>query len=169
MKEKWAPIKDFLNYQVSSFGRVKSLPVKRFTAKKVPYISKERILKPRLNNKGYGRITLRSNGKSYDKTIHRLVASAFLENIDDKPCVNHIDFNPLNNHPENLEWCTYSENTQHSAKSGRMSFNNKISQQDVKEIREKCKKTTQRKLAKKYGITFSEVSLIVNRKRWRWL
>lgn len=169
MIEKWTSIKGFPNYQISSFGRVKSLPVKRFTAKKVPYISKERILRPKLNNKGYKRVSLRYCGKSYDKLVHRLVADNFLQNIENKLCVNHIDFNPLNNHLENLSWCTHSENIEHSAKSGRMSFNNKISQKDVREIREKCKKTTQRKLAEEYGITFQQISLIVNRKRWKWL
>lgn len=47
---------------------------------------------------------------------HRLVALLFLENTLNKPCVNHIDWNKKNNYIDNLEWCTYSDNTKHAYK-----------------------------------------------------
>ena len=52
--------------------------------------------------------------------VHRIVAGAFIPNILDKPFINHIDGNKLNNDISNLEWVTASENTQHAYETGLM-------------------------------------------------
>lgn len=67
-----------------------------------------------VNRDGYKVVGLWKNNKATAKTVHRLVALAFIPNPENKPCVNHIDGNKQNNHVSNLEWVTYSENTVHS-------------------------------------------------------
>lgn len=64
--------------------------------------------------KGYKTVGLIKNGKSKVFLVHRLVAIAFLENPENKKCINRIDYDRSNNCVTNLEWCTYAENNQHS-------------------------------------------------------
>lgn len=60
------------------------------------------------------RVILWKDGHSKTFLTARLVAMAFLPNVPSKPCINHIDGNPLNDNPNNLEWCTYKENMAHA-------------------------------------------------------
>jgi len=106
--EAWKDIKGYESlYQVSSFGRVRSLD--RVTPNGRVYYGK--ILKRTLDRYGYFKVTLSINGCHFTKYVHRLVASAFLPNPNDYPQVNHIDENKENNNYKNLEWCTESYNS----------------------------------------------------------
>ena len=67
---------------------------------------------------GYKCTMLYMNGKRKHMTVHRLVAMAFLENENCLPQINHIDGNKSNNNVNNLEWCTASQNVQHSYDTG---------------------------------------------------
>lgn len=89
-------------YVISSCGKVM-----RFKANKWSDVNGE-------INHGYNRVNLSLNGKAKKFRVHRLVAQAFIDNPLNKPFVNHIDGNKLNNHVSNLEWCTASENEHHS-------------------------------------------------------
>ena len=74
----------------------------------------KRYLKGNVNKGGYIRVGLTNQGKTKEHLVHRLVCETFLENIDNKPYVNHKDGNKQNNNLNNLEWCTAKENSQHS-------------------------------------------------------
>lgn len=88
MQEIWKDIKGYEGlYQVSNLANVKSLPRKRT-------IKNERLLNYTINNKGYKVITLCKNSKPKMFLIHRLVAMAFIPNLNNKPFVNHKDSNP---------------------------------------------------------------------------
>lgn len=108
-QEIWKPIAECNGeYYVSSWGRVKSLK-----------FGKERILKPVLQSRGYPTIFIsQKNQKCKQVRVHILVALAFIPNPDNKPQVNHIDGNKLNNHIDNLEWVTIKENIQHAWDTG---------------------------------------------------
>jgi hypothetical protein len=110
-KEEWRDIKGYEGkYQVSNLGNVKSLQYKR--------LGKERILIPYISNRGYYTVALSMNSKKAVRTIHRLVAETFVENIEDLPMVNHIDGNKKNNRADNLEWCTQKHNIRHAWENG---------------------------------------------------
>ena len=105
--EIWKDIEGYENYQISSFGRVKSVK-----------FGKEKILKPRIK-KGYLLVDLYKNGKRKMCSIHRLVAMTFLPNSQNLPQVNHIDENSLNNKVDNLEWCTSKYNINYGTRTQR--------------------------------------------------
>lgn len=97
-KEEWKDIEGFEGlYQISTFGRVKSLVgwVGNKNIKK--YIHREKILKTKPKKNGYLVVTLRYQNVIKYKSIHRLVAKTFLPNLNNYPVVNHIDGNKTNN------------------------------------------------------------------------
>ena len=99
MEEVWKDIDGYEGlYQVSNLGNVKSL---RYMGR-----NEKRNLTPKCNNAGRLWVELRGNGKPKQFLIHRLVASAFIQNPYNYPQINHIDENPKNNVVGNLEWCT---------------------------------------------------------------
>lgn len=109
MNEWWQVIEGYPNYEVSTAGKVRN----KVTG---------RILKPRISNTGYERVCLYNETSHKHISVHRLVALTFIDNPENKKCVNHIDNNRLNNRVENLEWVTYKENMIWASVQGRMSF-----------------------------------------------
>ncbi len=111
--EAWAPITGFESYYlISSFGRLKSL--ERYVVFKDNWLrlKGEQIMRLSLN-KGYATTCLRAKHKRKQKELHRLVAETFIPNPENKPSVNHKDGVKYNNHVDNLEWATWSEQSIH--------------------------------------------------------
>lgn len=84
---------------------------------------KEKMLKKRKNKKGYESVMLWKDSKGKENLVHRLVAEAFIFNINDYPYVNHIDENPSNNCKWNLEWCNQQYNINYSLQNKRLRQN----------------------------------------------
>lgn len=109
--EIWKDIKGYEGiYQVSNYGRVKSLNYNK--------TNREGFMSFNNNGTGYLQVCLTKDKKYKKKLVHRLVAKAFIEKPIDKNYINHIDGNKSNNHVENLEWVTRSENQKHAYANG---------------------------------------------------
>lgn len=113
--EKWKKIKGYENYEISTYGNVKSLKNKNI-----------KILKPSKSNSGYLQVVLCKNGKTKNHFIHRLVAENFIENKNNYSEINHKDENKLNNHIDNLEWCTRLYNMNYGNVKNKISNSMKI-------------------------------------------
>ena len=160
--ESWKKIKGYENYLISDRGRVYNYKYKKFR---------------KLGNvRGYHQVDLCKNGVMKTLAIHRLVALAFIPNPGNKRTVNHIDGCKTNNHISNLEWNTQKENVQHSWSSGLAKPKKgikhgmaKLSEDQVLEIRRlhKTGDYSYRALGKMFGVHYSLIGYIVNRKNWQ--
>lgn len=116
---EWCEVKGFEGaYEVSASGLVRSVNRCVIDSRGHRKQLKGRILSPGLVC-GYRRVVLCLADKSQNLFVHRLVASAFIKNPQNKKEVNHIDGNKLNNCVENLEWVTRSENALHAFAIGK--------------------------------------------------
>lgn len=101
--EVWKDIPGYEGlYQVSNLGRVKSMGNDKS--------KKEKLLNSEKTIWGYLRVCLYKNNVSRHYSIHKLVASTFIHNPENLPCINHKDCNRTNNNVSNLEWCTQKYN-----------------------------------------------------------
>ena len=126
MREHWAEIPGYEGkYSASSLGRLKSLPRKI----KNNFTTDRTILVP-------GQVLkLRKRGRYLawkNKSVHRMVALAFIPRVGGKICVNHKNGNRYDNRIENLEWCTYKENTAHWRKNAPPGFLDDLKRKIIK-------------------------------------
>lgn len=105
--ERWTDIKGYEGlYLISDLGNVKSLNYN--------HTGREGLLSPAPDKDGYLRVCLSKNGEHKNYFIHRLVAQAFVPNLNNYPQINHIDENKQNNSVDNLEWCDCQYNIDYS-------------------------------------------------------
>lgn len=117
-----------------------------------------------------------SLGSRNDKKLfkaHRAVAETFIPNPENKPTINHKDGNKLNNNVDNLEWATYSENTQHAfdtglakSASGENACNSKLTQEQAEWIRANyipfSKEFGSRALGRKFDMAHTTILDVIN-------
>ncbi|MDV3768128.1 endonuclease [Elizabethkingia anophelis] len=126
--EEWIDINGYEDlYQVSTIGNIRSkdlaFEVKTKSGSKCIRFKKSKLMKPSLSLGGYKQVILTKKGMVKQNKVHRLVALNFIPNPENKPQVNHIDGNKLNNNVENLEWVTARENIRHAFDNNLMSGN----------------------------------------------
>jgi len=107
-------------------------------------------------------------------SIHRLVAEAFIPNPNKKPDINHINGIKTDNHVENLEWCTESENTQHAITNrliplGESSVKSKLKEVDVIKILSLSKTMTHASIANIFGVSRRTIGFICQGKNWKYI
>jgi hypothetical protein len=117
--EQWKDIIEFTGYQISNWGRVKSLErTKVMPTGGIHHIA-EKIMSLK-SVKGYNCVKLCLNGRHYTKRVARLVGIHFVPNKMDFPIINHIDTDKTNDYFENLEWTDESGNMKHAFQHGLM-------------------------------------------------
>ena len=118
MKEIWKDVVGYeKSYEVSNLGRVRSK--RRFVSGRGRglHASGGRLIKP-FNRYAYVGVVLSQNGKATQYYLHRVVATAFVPNPNNRAEVNHKDGDKHNNVASNLEWVSHSENGLHAYRIG---------------------------------------------------
>lgn len=148
MKEIWKSVPGFESYyRVSNYGRVLSL-------------RKNSIMNGYVDKDDYRRIGIKTPEKRTGMGIHRMVALAFIPNPENKPEVNHLDFNRQHNHISNLEWATRKENAVHSRErygtmiKGDKNYGAKVTNAQAKRIQ----------LLRSQGLLYREIAKLYNLK-----
>lgn len=154
-------IDGFEKYSVTRDGRVWSWNRNKFLAHSY-------------HGKGYPAVILYKDGKGYARSIHRLMALAYIPNPDNKPEVNHKDGDKRNNYLYNLEWATTSENAKHAYDiglqgSGEDHHQAKLTQLQVDYIRQQYStgKYTYQRIADVFRVSVAAIAFIINKKRWK--
>lgn len=163
MTEKWTTINGYDGlYEVSSFGRVRSLDQKvrythAVTGEEHFRNKRGRILRQTENPSGYWYVTLHKDKIVKTFSIHRLVALNMIPNPENYNQINHIDAIKSNNSVENLEWCSEKQNSAHAVKNnlirrGENHYRSVLSDKDVKDIR--ASSDSIKDLCNRYGVEY---------------
>lgn len=123
--EIWKPIPENTNYECSNFGHFRRI-------NKDKRCDKYRYFKGVISGRGYIQLSIPNLST---QLAHRVIASIFIPNPQNKPQINHIDRNRINNHVSNLEWTTQKENVMHSLSLGSYKGNNGRIVLDIKDLK----------------------------------
>ncbi len=117
--EEWREVNGYEGlYEVSSEGRVRSLPRRVFRRNGSPFTVRGEILKGVVGVRGYPVVTLYGKGEPLRRTVHSLVADAFLPNPDNLPLVRHLNDVKTDNTVANLARGTQSDNIRDAVRNG---------------------------------------------------
>lgn len=159
---EWVDIREYTGlYFINNIGAIKN---KNGTIKK-----------SRKCTNGYLKVTLSKNGKKTTHLVHRLVATAFIDNHSNLKYVNHKNGNKADNRAENLEWVTPKQNANHAIENGLTPIgedctNAKYTEKDAINVIELYNKGYSRKdIIKITGVSFHVVKGIRARTRWKHL
>lgn len=174
--EEWRDISGYDGvYQISSFGRIRSLTRKCCDGR----TRKGQIMSPYIDQDGYKRITLTTSRKRKHYYVHRLVAEAFIENPIGYEQINHKDENKLNNHTDNLEWCDVKYNINYGKRNekagislgGENHYQHKLTNNIVRYIRENYIANDpiygQSALGRRFGVAQSVIRNAIIGKTWK--
>lgn len=162
--EKWKQIPGFIGrYEVSDKGRIKNC-------------KSGKLLNPFVRQ-GYYSVHFVVGGRIKNYVVHSLVMLAFVGERENKTVIHHKDFNKLNNHISNLEYCTQQHNRKqdfiHGIQSlrGEKNTQAKLTEAQVLSIVEerKAKKTKYRIMAEKYNVSMMGIANIFNGHTWSYL
>jgi predicted DNA-binding protein YlxM (UPF0122 family) len=159
LEVQFKEIDGFPNYLIYEDGRVWSK------------LGKGQFLKWSINKYGYATVCLSNSRNTLRSSVHRIVAKVFIPNPENKPQVNHLDGNKLNNHRTNLEWNTAKENINHSFNTGLHSQigeghrNSKLTNSQVLEIRASTLSETE--LGEIYNVSRVVINGIKTGKHWK--
>lgn len=178
--EIWKGVNGFEDsYEISNKSRVRSIDRTIINSIGSVYNLKGRILNPMNPINRYPYVCITDNGVRTNKTIHRMVAEAFIPNPDNKPQVNHINGIKTDNRVENLEWCTPSENGLHAYKTnlstplyGSKSPSSVLKEKDILSIKRlfRMNKDFHRgKVALKLGVNINTIVSIIKNRNWNHL
>lgn len=176
--EIWRDVAGFEGYyMISNLGRIKSLTRKITEKTGKVNILKSRIIRQCVNDQGYWRFTANKDGKRKGLLQHRLIATAFIPNPENKPFINHKNGIRSDNRIENLEWCTHQENVDHSWRTGlnqNIGEGNSVSKLTLKDVLYikkvyEDKWGQQSSLARMFNVTPSAIASVVKNKSWAWV
>jgi len=166
--EEWKPARGYEGwYEVSNLGRVR-----RVRAGKGTRVGQ--IIKQTLSTRGRWQVSLSRHGEHHTFPVHVLVAHAFIGPRPDGKEINHIDYNCLNNTPDNLEYVTPIENIKHAyahgqaertTQRGSKQGSAKLTEADVVAIRASA--IPRDKIAAAYGVSACTIKFIRNGRSWK--
>lgn len=144
-------------YEVSNIGNVRR-------------IGKDLPLRPLPLKNKYMRVDLSKNGIAVHKSVHRLVAQAFIANPLNLSSVNHKDLDKSNNSSDNLEWCSCKQNSEHASNNDRFlseeeHHSNILKRSEVLDILSMSNMSS-RAIGKLFGVSKTTILNIRNNKRW---
>jgi len=161
--EEWRPVVGYEgHFEVSSLGRVRSVKHKPYKVFKLQPLRTE-----------YLQVCLSKGNVRRSKSVHQLVAQAFIPNPENKPQINHKNGIPSDNRVGNLEWATAYENMQHAWKTklidnfGERNPLAKLNTEKVRLIRILQHTIDRPTLARLFGVDISNIGYVVKGITWK--